>query len=208
MYQCARARRWPICTTADWHWYILAKSCFGFHPCVPPITACQKTSMGSTIGEPFLLYSCNTQTKEGSRPIHTTYNPKFARHATLTIQADGIRIVDVRISGFPAQLIGFTPCRIPGRKHTFGGLPFRRRPRLVRSASSQPTCTGRKWRPNGRHVRSHKTGSRGRRGERGADDLDNEAAALWFARREGGEKSCPGASSLFRGRRPPRLTWK
>lgn len=56
--------------------------------------------MGSTIGEPFLLYSTNAQTKKGTRPVYTTYNPKFRGHATVTIQGDGLRIVDVRILGF------------------------------------------------------------------------------------------------------------
>lgn len=51
--------------------------------------------MGSTIGEPFLLYSTNAQTKKGTRSIYTTYNPKFRGHATVTIQGDGLRIVDV-----------------------------------------------------------------------------------------------------------------
>ncbi|KAL4076358.1 hypothetical protein J3A83DRAFT_4226738 [Scleroderma citrinum] len=54
--------------------------------------------MNSIIGEPFLLYSCNTQIKKGgpsARSIYTSYNPKFRGHATLTTQADGIRIVDV-----------------------------------------------------------------------------------------------------------------
>ncbi|KIO12389.1 hypothetical protein M404DRAFT_675144 [Pisolithus tinctorius Marx 270] len=54
--------------------------------------------MSSSIGEPFQLYSTNTSAKKlslNSRLVYTTYNPRFRRHATLTIQGDGIHVVDV-----------------------------------------------------------------------------------------------------------------
>ncbi|KAI6040445.1 hypothetical protein EDC04DRAFT_2894173 [Pisolithus marmoratus] len=54
--------------------------------------------MSSSIGEPFQLYSTNTSAKKfnlNNRPVYTTYNPRFRRHATLTIQGDGIHVVDV-----------------------------------------------------------------------------------------------------------------
>ncbi|KAI6127386.1 hypothetical protein EDD16DRAFT_1702467 [Pisolithus croceorrhizus] len=54
--------------------------------------------MSSSIGEPFQLYSTNTSAKKfshNSRPVYTTYNPKFRKHVTLTIQGDGIHVVDL-----------------------------------------------------------------------------------------------------------------
>lgn len=54
--------------------------------------------MSSSIGEPFQLYSTNTSAKKlslNSRLVYTAYNPRFRRHATLTIQGDGIHVVDV-----------------------------------------------------------------------------------------------------------------
>lgn len=54
--------------------------------------------MSSSIGEPFQLYSTNTSAKNfslNSRPVYTTYNPNFRKHVTLTIQGDGIHVVDV-----------------------------------------------------------------------------------------------------------------